>query len=272
MAKRSRAWQHKVSLMHHLQIWEDFISFITEELLVEAGRGKPTIINPKWFHYKLLKFLHRDLKKGFAVLSKVPPHFRSLTQQVKFIDDWEQDVIDNEYEKFKEQNIMELPETRAFNNEVNEFVEERWGKEWVLYLNGEINKYDLAKLYQLSLPKIRRFEKSLFRHLVNEFVDEEKRKEIYNSYGLDGETPLKQIITIPYVDAANQTFACQRRMEPAYWETLADKIEEEQTGLTREDKKKLDKIAALQKEMNEIEATIRGKMNERSKNETKEST
>lgn len=261
MCERRRDWKHKLLLMHHLQIWEDFISFITEELLTEAQKAhKPTIINQFWFRFKLLKFLHRDLRKGYAVLSKVPSHYRASHQQIKFMDEWEQDVIDNEYEKFKEHKLFSFPESLTFRAEVNEFVEERYGKEWVLFLNGEINRYDLARLYHLSMPKIRRIEKGVYRLLVDEFCDKERREEIYNSLGLDGETPLKDIIVHPLKDLYGRGKGRMTKMDRTYYETLAKKINESK-GYTSRDRTKFKKIALKEKELAELKASIRGSEN-----------
>ena len=268
MCETTRVWKHKLKLLYALNCFEDFVSFITEELLHEAQKGKPTIINRFWFKFKMLKFLHTDLKKGVAILSMVPAHFRANHQQIKFIDDWEQDVIDNEYEKFKEKGSFSSPEKKVFNNEVNEFVEERYGKEWVLFLNGEINKFDLSKLYRLSLPKIRRMEKGVYRVLADEFCDDEIKKQLYDTLGLDGETPLRTIINNPRQDLFKQG---TRKLERVYYETLADKINESK-GLTTRDRSKFRKIKQKEEELEKLKASIRGNKNECEKTEPSNET
>ena len=271
LSNRSLVWKKKIRMFIDLQIYEDFISFLCEELLVEAEKGKPTVMNTFWFRFKMLKFSHRDLAKGYAVLSRVPAHYRKEHQQVKFIDDWEQEVIDNEYEKFKEKDEMHRPEKLTFRNEVNEFVEERYGKEWVLFLNGEINRVDLSKLYRLGIPKLRRIEKGIYRMLVAEFCDDEQAKELWESYGLDGETPLKNIIVHPKSDQFGRRVGSTKRMEQQYYETLAEKINNS-TGQTQKDRSKLKKIALKEKELQELKNSLRGEEYVERKETTNEET
>jgi len=261
LAERSKVWKNKIRMFHSLQIWEDFISFISEELLTEAEMGKPTIINPMWFKFKILKFAHRDLKKGYAVLSRVPAFYRAEHQQIKILDDWEQDVIDNEYEKFKEKNELQLPESLTFRREVNEFVEERFGNAWVLFLNGELNRMDLSKLYRLSLPKLRRMEKNVYRTLVSEFCDDEQRDLLWDTLGLDGDLPLKKIIVHPKLDALHPFKGSTRNVERPYWETLASKINDSK-GLTSKDRTRLRKIAEKEKEIAKLKESMRGSADE----------
>ena len=264
LAERSKVWKNKIRMFHSLQIWEDFISFISEELLTEAEMGKPTIINPMWFKFKILKFAHRDLKKGYAVLSRVPAFYRAEHQQIKILDDWEQDVIDNEYEKFKEKNELQLPESLTFRREVNEFVEERFGNAWVLFLNGELNRMDLSKLYRLSLPKLRRMEKNVYRVLVAEFCDDEQRDMLWETLGLDGDLPLKKIIVHPKIDALHPFKGSTRNVERPYWETLASKINDSK-GLTSKDRTRLRKIAEKEKEIAKLKESMRGHIDEQPK-------
>jgi len=261
LAERSKVWKNKIRMFHSLQIWEDFISFFSEELLTEAEMGKPTIINPMWFKFKILKFAHRDLKKGYAVLSRVPAFYRAEHQQIKILDDWEQDVIDNEYEKFKEKNELQLPESLTFRREVNEFVEERFGNAWVLFLNGELNRMDLSKLYRLSLPKLRRMEKNVYRTLVSEFCDDEQRDLLWDTLGLDGDLPLKKIIVHPKLDALHPFKGSTRNVERPYWETLASKINDSK-GLTSKDRTRLRKIAEKEKEIAKLKESMRGSADE----------
>jgi len=257
LAERSKVWKNKIRLFHHLQIWEDFISFLCEELLTEAEQGKPTIINPMWFRFKILKFAHRDLKKGYAVLSKVPAYYRAEHQQVRFLDDYEQDVIDNEYEKFQEKGEFYTPESLTFRKEVNEFVEEKYGKEWVLFLNGEISRMDLSKLYRVALPKLRRQEKMIYRTLVAEFCDNDTRDELWETLGLDGETPLKKIIVHSRQDYLHVHKGATKNVERPYWETLSDKINKSK-GYTQKDRTRFKKIAEMEIELAKLKEQIRG--------------
>ena len=261
LAERSKVWKSKIRMFHNLQIWEDFISFICEELLVEAEMGKPTIINPNWFRFKILKFAHRDLKKGYAVLSRVPVFYRAEHQQIKILDDWEQDVIDNEYEKFKEKNELQLPESLTFRREVNEFVEEKYGNAWVLFLNGELNRMDLSKLFRLSLPKLRRMEKAVYRVLVAEFCDDEQKALLWDTLGLDGDLPLKKIIVYPKVDARHSHKGSTRNVERPYWNTLAEKINESK-GYSSKDRTRFRLIAEKERELAKLKENIRGSEDE----------
>lgn len=280
MGNRNRFWKMKLNLFHSLQIFEDFVAFIYEELLIEAKKGKPTIINPVWFNFKIRKFAHRDLKKGYAVISRVPNHYRSEHQQgnVKgFVDDFHMAVIEREYEIFKEtQNSRSSAENLLFTKEVNEYIEEYWGKEWVLFLYGEIDRLALSKLWKIGFPKIRRLEKLLYLNVVSEFCDADARKELMNSYGLDGMTPLKNIIVWPTVDASNNAKwgkGRQTRVDKSYWITLADAINLSK-GLTGKDKKKLLKIKQMEKELEQLRNSIRGEEqhDEGFTNETEETT
>lgn len=216
LCERNKFWKSKIRLFWHLEIWDDFVSYITEMLLYEATMGKPTIINWKWFNFKILRFLHQELRKGVAVLRKVPEYYKP--KNAGFIDQWENDVIEREYEKWQEHNELSAPEYRTFSAEVNEWIEEGWGKPWVLYLNSQITREDMAKLYRLPITTIRKKEKQIFRELVGEFADEDKKDLFYDCIGPEDE-PLKKIQTPRY---NRRNLATKTN-----WKTFADKLNEE---------------------------------------------
>jgi hypothetical protein len=210
LVNRSKVWKGRVKLFHELQIWEDFVAYIYEELLKEALKGKPTIINPTWFRFKMLSFTHQELKRGYAVLSKVPRHYRNNYQGI--ISNWDREFLDREYSHYKES------------------LEGRQSLEDTLF------------------DKERR-EKAVFRSLISHFCDEERRNELWETMGLDGDTPLKNII----VDVKNEgsVKGGNQKMYQQYWETLADKINNS-TGLSYWDKKNMAKKNQLEAELAEL--------------------
>lgn len=260
MCNRSKLWKKRTILFHKLQIWEDFVAFIYEELLREAQQGKPTIINSFWFNFKMKKFCHRDLKKGFAVLSRVPSHYRpEHAVNALYVDDFEKAVIEREYAVFKQLQADSSPTIDLiFSREVNDYIEEYWGKEWVLFLNNELDRKDLAKLWGVSFVKIRRLEKLLYLNLTSEFCDTEHKQELMNSCGLDGLTPLKKIIVPAKVEHTNRGQGTTQRVDKSYWISLADSINESK-GLTTKDKKKLLLIKEKEKELKKLKNSIRSK-------------
>lgn len=248
LVNRSKVWKGRVKLFHELQIWEDFVAYIYEELLKEALKGKPTIINPTWFRFKMLSFTHQELKRGYAVLSKVPRHYRNNYQGI--ISNWDREFLDREYSHYKEslEGRQSLEDT-LFDKEILDFVESKWGSEWVLFLTGEITQFELAKLYKIPVNKVKRREKAVFRSLISHFCDEERRNELWETMGLDGDTPLKNII----VDVKNEgsVKGGNQKMYQQYWETLADKINNS-TGLSYWDKKNMAKKNQLEAELAEL--------------------
>jgi len=253
---RSKVWRQKISLFHQLQVWEDFVSFIYEELLKEALAGKPTIINPTWFRFKMLSFTHQELKRGYAVLSKVPSLYRS--EHLAMIDSWEQDVIDREWDYFetkKEEAVGQIDEA-LFNKEVMDFVEKKWGKEWVLFLSGEIDRLAIAKLYRIPVNRLKRKEKLVFRSIISHFLDGERKEELLSQLGEDNQTPLKDILTYPREEGNHR--GGNQIIYPRYWETLADKINNS-TGLSYQDKKKWTKKEALEAELDKLNKELEGR-------------
>jgi hypothetical protein len=246
MIKRSKLWSKRISLFHHLQIYEDFVAYLYEQLLSEAEKAhKPTVINYHWFKFKIAQFTHRDLAKGFAVISKVPKVYRPKT--IYSIENaFDKDVIDREYEFFIDQNIMGDATLLTFNREVYDFISETYGKEWSLLVGGELTPTDISRLTQMPINLVKRKEKMIFREVIRQFVEKDKVEEMWKEFAVDGTTPLK-----PSLSVKDE----KEKLEVKHWTTLADKANKSLGAPVRENhyeriiRHKKEELARLEQEL-----------------------
>lgn len=251
IVKGSRTWTNRIKLFHYLQIWDDFVSYIYEQLLKEAEKQhKPTVINFHWFRYKIAEFTHREMQRGYAVIGKIPLAFRPDT--IHTIQNvYDKDVIDREYDFFIDKGILGDATSHTFSKEIFDFITDNYGKEWSLLVAGEITPNDIARLVKMPINLVRRKEKMIFREIVREFIEEEKVQEMWKEFALDGTQPLKPSLSVKKE---------KEKLEVRHWTTLADKANQS-AGLPVRENHYQRLIRHKQEELSNLKKKVKGAKN-----------
>lgn len=219
ITKRANYFKRSVQMFKDLQVYEDFISYLYEQLLAEAQRGKPTVINGPWFKFKLQAFMTREMQKGLAIEGAIPAHYRK--QDIVSVDSFDRDFIEQEWNEVRELSERGSAEWHTVSQEVWDFIEQYYGPQWCLFLHGEITITDLVKISKVPIHKVRRQEKALYRLLLDNFVAKEDKEELLKRFSVpdldEMQKPLAQVLDKWGGATANA-------LKPVHYETLADKI------------------------------------------------